>query len=1184
MKHTPNHQTRTPPGFALIATMSVMALLVMVALAMLSLSTLEMRAAGNSHALAEARANARMGLMLALGELQKNAGPDQRVTANSSILGSSGAQRHVLGVWKSIGAGVRETPNLDGLATAYKDSYGDKERNGRFLRWLVSGEPGEVSKLTLPEWLAGRDNDPELVTLVGPGTLGLGAGGSVTGEEKKDFVSARLIPKMDPQHPGQPSGAYAWMIGGENLKARVDFGHHDADDRAMQLAQRAASPGNNIKALKPGNGGDAPDLSDQFTDGGGKLASTLDKAITWRSLSLSSPQQVDPRHLGHYYHDLTTCSLGLMTDTKWGGLRKDLSMLAEREELPLAMQLSAAPSSHIFDDGPFWQDLQNYMRSYKPFHEGGLIEWKDDVPHYTLGPTWLEAARRRAWQHRMPVVTKFLWVISYFGKPVSAAESELCMIVQPIIEMWNPFNVPMLLPSNSLFDMKLWYIPTNLYVKVGGRGIVLADRCITSPVNENSAHGGRGEAGASVRYQIDFKDRSGNPVAIEPGEVVLFSDGSDRPHLPATKVIRLTKGLEIRGGTYSAQLGHYSTKLTLPRSSSVEVFYGPRDTEFYVDNWFVAEGPMFVKWAYHSDIIAMRSKSSVSSYFKPNNSYFSLAGTSISNPQPSLVIGAVLRTEHAIPEPAKKTELTRSEKTRFSPWLFSANTLGQSSIRDNDPSKLETSPYVYFARRVTDFDDVHVALEDNNGHFGRSHGAEGQTHVPVRELPIQPLTSLAQLQHAGLGHYVAKHDHNPQTVEEISDKSDAYNTKKLKPWHLRSHPNVNMAFGNSFASPFVPQEGVEINGASPLGMGFNGWGTGSGTIQARLHDKSWKLNEALWDSWFVSGVGDWTNPLVADKRNRDTVIEDFASGAKPLPNKRYQSVAPGSGQPLTELQAPDGYKKIASYITNKGAFNVNSTSVHAWKAVLGGLDLSTRALRYLDDGTLDWKDDTSEEGYAFSRFTLPNGSSVEASGSGVNFWQKRWLGARKLTDHELHALAEAIVQEVKKRGPFLSLGEFINRRLTTDDTGMEGALQAAIEQAGINIGFENDSEPVDSAQLKGTYPNPKAIDGQTGKGAPGYITQADLLMSIAPSLTVRCDTFTIRSYGEARDSNGDVTARAWCEATVQRMPDYVDPKNPASTEIATSPSGSVTSLTDLNTAFGRRFNITSFRWLSPDEI
>ncbi len=85
-----------------------------------------------------------------------------------------------------------------------------------------------------------------------------------------------------------------------------------------------------------------------------------------------------------------------------------------------------------------------------------------------------------------------------------------------------------------------------------------------------------------------------------------------------------------------------------------------------------------------------------------------------------------------------------------------------------------------------------------------------------------------------------------------------------------------------------------------------------------------------------------------------------------------------------------------------------------------------------------------------------------------------------------------------------------------------------------------------------------------------------MLQSIAPSLTVRSDTFTIRGYGEARDKNNKVTAIARCEIVVQRVPEYVDPS-----DIAYTP---VLDTTPTNQTFGRRFDIVSFRYLNDSEI
>ena len=100
--------------------------------------------------------------------------------------------------------------------------------------------------------------------------------------------------------------------------------------------------------------------------------------------------------------------------------------------------------------------------------------------------------------------------------------------------------------------------------------------------------------------------------------------------------------------------------------------------------------------------------------------------------------------------------------------------------------------------------------------------------------------------------------------------------------------------------------------------------------------------------------------------------------------------------------------------------------------------------------------------------------------------------------------------------------------------------------------------------------------GYRSTGIPGWITQADLLQVLGPSLAVRSDTFRIRTYGEALDEQGKVIAKAWCEAVVQRMPEYVDPANAAVERD--------TALTPVNQRFGRRFNVVSFRWLSPQEI
>ena len=107
--------------------------------------------------------------------------------------------------------------------------------------------------------------------------------------------------------------------------------------------------------------------------------------------------------------------------------------------------------------------------------------------------------------------------------------------------------------------------------------------------------------------------------------------------------------------------------------------------------------------------------------------------------------------------------------------------------------------------------------------------------------------------------------------------------------------------------------------------------------------------------------------------------------------------------------------------------------------------------------------------------------------------------------------------------------------------------------------------------------NEAAGSGPSYQGAPGFLSQADILNVLGKAATPRSDTFTIRGYGEAKDASGKILASAVCEAVVQRFPEWVDPTDPVETAVADLKSLS-------NKKFGRRFQISSLRWLNSSEI
>ncbi len=79
------------------------------------------------------------------------------------------------------------------------------------------------------------------------------------------------------------------------------------------------------------------------------------------------------------------------------------------------------------------------------------------------------------------------------------------------------------------------------------------------------------------------------------------------------------------------------------------------------------------------------------------------------------------------------------------------------------------------------------------------------------------------------------------------------------------------------------------------------------------------------------------------------------------------------------------------------------------------------------------------------------------------------------------------------------------------------------------------------------------------------IEQDDIRTTLGPIFTVRSDTFRIRAYGEALNpvDGATIEARAYCEAIVQRTPEIID---------------------SITGPMGRRFVVTYFRWLGPDDI
>lgn len=86
LRLAPSFYRHKSGGFALLITITLLAFLVLLLVSLASLTRVETQVASNSQQLGQARQNALMALNIALGQLQKTAGPDQRVTARADVL------------------------------------------------------------------------------------------------------------------------------------------------------------------------------------------------------------------------------------------------------------------------------------------------------------------------------------------------------------------------------------------------------------------------------------------------------------------------------------------------------------------------------------------------------------------------------------------------------------------------------------------------------------------------------------------------------------------------------------------------------------------------------------------------------------------------------------------------------------------------------------------------------------------------------------------------------------------------------------------------------------------------------------------------------------------------------------------------------------------------------------------
>ncbi|KAB2638640.1 MAG: hypothetical protein DVB25_07315 [Verrucomicrobia bacterium] len=1173
----PGHRHR---GFALVITLALMVLLTLLVVGLLSLSAVSLRTSRQSQDLATAQANARLGMMLALGEVQLALGPDQRVSAAAAAVMATAKQPHLTGAWESW----RWDP-AKSSAPAYS------EKAAKFRRWLVSTpDPSAAKSFSLPA------DDPagECIELVG----------TLSNSNVANSVKAATIPITELKR----AGGVAWAVFDESAKASIDMA-----DPAKKPALGEEVASRNAPGRFRADAIDPVKLASLKTP---KNLVTLETAVIPAGL----PNAPDVRKR---FHDFTTGSLGLLTDTANGGLKTDLTSLFEAPGFPSASFQSLTLYSSPSTAAPRWSYLYDHYRKYK-----ALTSASAGTPIYTPTPadlavttTGMDPSPLK--ERLLPVIAKMQIVFSIVSHHAHISDRIAFMdnngvpkgnqnhaiphlVYEPVITLLNPYDVELDLKK---LRIRVWDPP------VGFRFQKIINGNETAGWYRQEMEGGEfqglarlnigNEHNTSARrsFTLSLTDGTsqavGTSLKLQPGEVKVFSSrvestwcwgfenanewsprsffnwnadanfGNIDARTNNQMGVEAVPGWDLRAGL---QTDHMSYSGGRPASTfyDFERLGGGPGGGFVsikiTDQVKVEAKPQRNTGGdttvpdYQVDVLAGNNADVTKDILRSYRFRFADPVAEISQSPQKPVISRKYLVSDTLQEWNDKSVggkkaiamLEMTARTTKDPlddsksWIFN-NPVVEGGEQKSSLVGAANQSYDVRLIELTGWSSFPTIEWDatkgpgyGRGYFGASRSSnQGVTNVPMDRVAVAPAASLGDL----IATNLVASSLLPRVV----------------------HP-----FGNSRAHPLLPAGQVTRALDSAMAL-----------------DHSYFLNDTLWDRYYFSTVAAYANGVLSSNRSRQDVLKGMLDGSQPALNSRLRPATPpgDASQLASKLDAwsdADRAKKLAGQFAVSGPFNLNSTSTDAWRSVLSSLR---------DHEVTSWKNRATANADAtpFARMALPLAGANDTSANANVLGQIRWAGYRSLSDSQIEKLAAAIVLEIQLCGtgdkaPPLSVGEFVNRRPGPADGlhCLAGILQTAIDKSGLNTAnHAKDSKLIDVASIaasrkKGAV-NLPAMTGFTGEGAPPMLTQGDLLAGLAPIATVRGDTFKIRAYGEAASSSGVVQARAWCEAVVQRLPEFVDPADPPETLAA--------SLTrPMNQVFGRRFHIVAFRWINPKEF
>lgn len=1190
-----NHHPRQR-GFTLIVTMMLLVLIALLAVGLLTLSSVSLRTSERSSDHATARANARLALMLAIGQLQENLGPDQRVSASASIFDSSPSSPAIEGVLHPSTVGVWSTLDKAGASLIDRDS------TDGFLKDRRNGEINH--RENVQAWLISKHESFD------PRTSILGSDNSI------------VLAKTNPSSSGT-SEVRAPIVTTSN----GGYAYHTADLGTMApLYQHNPLVTQKPNAATPQDGGydnlygGTKRPYEKFAETTAALASISSdeavsdpqlssKYITLASMRFSPSGDANanfPTLMQNFGNDFCLTNTALFTDTLTGQLRIDLTGYLRDSSKQIDTKIQDNSGATVIADqdpmisaskfrtfSPKFGALRNYVqlgneagtnRSAKPqapLIGGGKFGVYPD-------PT------KKIKQSLHPLITEFSVYHAVAPDP-NATTTGLSLLYFPRITLWNPYDVTIDVANYivQINERAAWYVDL---LKKDGTLTFYGYYLYSSWFTNVLANDGTFARELSLIFNLA-------PTKLEPGQSLVFTAPSGTSQLLEKRSGNIGKNiLTPFNDIQNTNLGFYYYPFESLHNNTSSKY----TTATYTDQYILRRVDRIGSQAGMQAILRLNKSGGTVA------SYASIAGnqTGSSPNYPILHTFDIANGTDFLEGNGYSRMLTATTDLRR---LCSLNPAAQTSIPHNR---------MKFGGRLKAFAEIASNTGNHPNALWRYPLLESANlrSSLFRRFPWDsPIASLTKTIEVNRPDQIS---FGPFTTEEIDQP--AYSSSFMVPRYnaiAESSPFMNsqsygdelrfilfnippanaeilnfaqlrnaaltdeisaptFIIGESLATIAAPRNQSAYSRAPYAKDWWNGF-----SKKELLHtdhvsawwqpefdpdknysafDYRFETNHALWDRFFLS-----TLPANA------SLSAYTAPGA--LPHKGIFAEASDSHR-LND-PAQNSAVNAAKHLRLRNHLSVNSTSVMAWKALLSmNLGLS-----------IDGKDTDAN--------SVPFPNIISSTQGGTNSSTPddpaNWNGYRQLSQEEIDALANQLVSQVKQRAPFISISDFVNRRLmdgpppgTSPDAQSEkdllsyaGPLEIAIQKAGIN---KEDTKIGAASSYAKPYQNaPEPITANMPihpyAGTPSYLTQGKILQTIGSLLTARSDTFKIRAYGEARDAAGKVTARARCEAIIQRTIDYIVP----SADAPQIPAKQLTSA--INQKFGRRMKITSFQWLTAQE-